>query len=1185
MKRKRKISGKKKVKIQTSDLFKKTEQGKYFPIRQKDNSRNLVELRPTIDLDSYRDLMQELEKFPNEITHLLTAIKREVHELDSPNLVFSDFDSEFAWAKVNIHRHINEINEYINFSKNYHNKVLIGDFDEANSQLDLIENKFGLSIWLIKNRIALLQQKKGLESQKSYSQKIKVDLRNGSLPRFIIHWISVRNEDQTSITRFVNQLAPILNKLTKITQFGYKEYSRYHLFPSEILEPDEMIQVVRLEYSSSLIDYYESFVVLLRILLSNENEKIRARAENFLKKQSQLKDDRLEVLCAFNGFKHNLNSQKLNILGKISDLFLKGEFLKAYNESRDSISEDPEPVSIILNSYARSFLYATDLETSQKENFILLQESNLIDKILNLLSDVLKNGLVTASEASNELSKLALNFATTPAIDAINFVLSRENHLFSEENQGKSDFSLSFGSIHPIFLESFLSKTCSEKYLELNNTYYANTLSFKIYSAALNLKLNQIPTTVFKEQFDLVAGMMESKLGNYNAAIKHAEKLISSNINYFVRIGYGLISRAHLRNKNYEETCKIIGTCLVSNNNYYPYLPLKELSITIKPGTEIWRKLNKSIELSIILDACVKHFDKKLEINRRFAYEDFLLKNGASKPSDLFTRYETFDSNKLLYYFQFICIESVMDTSGAFTGGSSEVLEERLKICRFILEIQGSNEEVVQMEIRDLVRRKIITSRRQEVDKSRIYVDLQSVKEWAEKELKENFQRYMAYVSSNLERKSAKQNNSEFDNQIVSSTVMDIPEDEVNDLLLYMFEQIRDVYLSSEFGLDRFISTRIRHGELERNIRTPFQTHKLITKREFKNGPYQRNSYWFQKLNIGDRQFQKEFDKAFGNFSESYDTLIANITSDWLQIKKTEKGRGLFNFIIGEQDVLNLSQAISSDCTLRDFIDVVIVRLEAGLILNLVNIREELNSKAKEDAKKLLNTLQEKTAAILPIKNAELQDAINQARIDFQAQFNKVIEWFVPSSSGNSAPFFITDAIIVGEEIIKDANPSFRVNGLSHEDEDENSIPIHGQLPIFVDIFINIFENVEKRSGMETPEAFVTIKQESLTDELTILTISVVNDLGTNINKENLESELLRKKELLKTGNYSQYLAKERNSGLFKIYKSVMHFNAVGFDVKPTVNFGIIDEKYSIEISVPLRIIKLNLEEEPLPND
>jgi len=273
-----------------------------------------------------------------------------------------------------------------------------------------------------------------------------------------------------------------------------------------------------------------------------------------------------------------------------------------------------------------------------------------------------------------------------------------------------------------------------------------------------------------------------------------------------------------------------------------------------------------------------------------------------------------------------------------------------------------------------------------------------------------------------------------------------------------------------------------------------------------------------------------------------------------------------------------MALAINEETTLKQFIELVISALESNLILRLMNIRDELNSNAKLKAKKLLNELQESTFIHCNSTSTELQGAINQARTDLQAQFDKIIEWFVPSTSGNSTPYLIEDAMMVAEAIIKEANPFFKINV---ESDEKSAISIHGQLPIFVDIFINIFENVVKRSGLDSPEAEVNMWADDAIPDLQVIHFKIFNKLGSNIDIDLLDSELKRKKGLLQNDLYSQYLAAEGNSGLFKIHKSLRDFKVIGFEIKPTMDFGVENDIFQITISVPFRVFVLETDEQP----
>lgn len=1185
MTKKQELSNIKHLRIQSTDLLKNSENGKYFPIRNTDPNKYLSTLRISVPHEFYNNLILEIEKYPYSVTHLLSSnLKKKINELESRHLVFIDFETEFSWAKSILNKSIPAINRFIELSQIYSLKLMNGQLQDAASILDEIEDVYGSSIWLIKNRIAFLQLTEGLEHQKKYAQSIKKEFKNGSLVRFIIHWISIRNENQTSVSRFTSQIESNINKLNPINQLGYKEYCKYHLLADDSLNPDDFIHVLRIENSHSIIDYYEAFVALLRILAINESNKLKSKVYNLLKNEKfSVIDQRIEVLRHVLGVIENGLIIE-DYLFETYRLFLKGECSSAYDLAIKHLERKPDnPLLIIVGAYSKAMVNSTlKREVSDDKD---IKDFPLNNMIINGLAETIEKGIINSSNDYNELSKISLNFSCFPWTAAIKILTLKENSTFSSLDKDSSLLALKIPFIHPVLIDCFQDELISNSYERLClNTYGDNVvnnyyLSLKyLISKAFNKELSSV-------NLKLVNGLINLKNEKYQDAINSGEELKAFNIGYFIRRSHGLVSRSYLKLDNLKMACIRVSECYIYERPYYPFLPFAEILEIIKPGTNEWRSVNSLIDLSIVLDACVKHIDKKYEIERGFAYEDFLLSYGVEKPSQLASIFSKFDLNKLIYYLRFICIETTMDTSGAFEGGSQEVVAERLAICRLLLDIDSSNEKIYKQEIKDLIRIQIIASRRQEVDQSRIYVDIQKIKEWSESELTENYGRYITFLKFGLNTLDEKSNIEYVKSKNMNATMTDVgintPDNEVNALLTFMVEEIRDTYLSADIGLDRFISTRIRHGDLERTLRSPLQKHNLITQKESKNGPYLRNDYWLNKLSLTSSHSIKQFNQLFAIFSESYDDLISSLKNEWLQIKKQSKPKGLFDFTIHDVNIKEIASSLDEDSTLQEFIDLVIRVLDSTLIFNLVNIRDELNTNAKSRAKKLLNDLLEPTLIHYDPSFLELQSEINQARTDIQVQFDKVIEWFVPSSAGSSAPYIIEDAMIVAEAIIKEANPIFKIKV---EADDECAFSIHGQLPIFVDIFINIFENVVKRSGIEFPEAEVKIWTDNSFDDLSIIYFKVINKIGADIDLDLLHSELKRKKGLLQNGLYSDYLATEGNSGFFKIHKSVMDFKAMGFDIKSTMDFGIENSLFQITISIPFRVFVLESNEQSFNN-
>ena len=1164
--KKKPISDETLVRLSTIDLIKSDDPVNYLSVA-----------RLTLEPEHYNKVIEQIERYPYKLTNLLGyQAKKNYKELDFKNLLPIPFDNELTWAKSIIFRNAKFLNAFISSSNNFSSELLRGDYRKAKEILNQIETDFGQSIWLIKNKIALLQITEGLEAQKRYTQNLKEDLKDRSLVKFVVHWISIRNEGKTTLNRFSSQFEPIINRFDPIKLLGFKEYCKYHVLGSDSLNPEGFIDVLRLEYSRSLIDYYEAFVATLRVLILDGTQKLQSKAKHLLEAGTgAISDQRLIFLYSLLGDKQRPNT--INDAVSSCDCFLQGDYNQALQIALSGLKTCPDdPMLILIAAHAKAILPAKNTINNTQSN----DESNLFSSpfnsfLISNLSEVIYKGPIQASKEINELNKIAANFSCFSWSSIINIILSQETTVFSPLTKEGTLSALKIPYFHPLLLELTKDTSIYEAYAECCIVTCLNSLSIEYALAKGQKNYNESKLKLGVKSENLLHGILSFYDRNYKESISRGKYLAASPPGYFNRKGTGLVTHSFLRMEDLKNACVSTAEFYLRDKYIFPFLPLVEIFNKVKPGSDEWDQINSLIEFPIILDALVKYVNSAGETERRFAYEDFLTRNGMIRPSDLKDRFSDFELSKLVYYLKYICVEAIMDTSDAFEGGSKDIVDERLLVCKMLLEIDPLNSDEYQKEIYELVRRQIIASRRQEVDQSRIYIDITKVKEWTANNLEESFERYIAYLRHGLDFNEPRKKSQgvTIDLELLPNIL--IPNDEVNALLREIIEEIISAYLSPEFGLDRFLSTRIRHGILEGKLRRPLENHNLITKKEFKHGPYLPNSFWLAKFKIRDIHVLKEITKIFNSFSSAYDNLILKITTDWLQVTSIKKPKGLFDFRIVDEDIKSIRSTITPETTFKEFIDKVINFLESILIFRLAEIKEKLHKNAKPEAKKYLKEFQEKIASLShKINVTELLGAINQARTDMQAQFDKIIEWFVPSASGNSTPFALEDPFRVAEAIIVEASPSFKINFTSEALSDTT---IHGNLPIFVDIFTNIFDNVVKRSGLEIPLADCQIWISKPNSELNIVYFKISNDLNLTLNLTDLTLELIRKKELLETGDYAQYLAIEGNSGLYKIHKSEL--TDAGFDEKPTFDFGIENNRFQIIIGVPFRVFKLEPEE------
>lgn len=1167
-KRKKRISPENKVRLEIINLLKAAK-----PIS------HLSVIRSVISPDNYKIFYEELEKYPNSLSKIVNGeVPRRMEDFGTSTLLPIPIENEISWARTVLLKNVKYLKHYIQLSEQFSGYLLQGKYPEAAMQLNAIEESFGQSLWLVKNKTAFLQLTEGLESQKKYTQNIKRQLKFRSLVAFICHWVSIRNENSITINRFSSQIKSIVSGFHPVKMLGYKEYCNYHLLNQEAEDPNDFINVLRFEFSRSLIDYYEAFVALMRVISVSNSDSLKNKVNYFIGGMiEQIPDQRLKVLNEIlKNTTQKLTPPEESI--KSSDLFFAGSFNESHDIANIGLEKNPDdPLLIYLLAQAKAMLplgsTKDDKITDDKKDTVLGKPIN--ELVIFNLAKVISNGIIAASREINDLKKLALNFPTFPWAAIIDLLVLKEVAVFSNQERNSLTSVLRIPYFHPLLQELVFNSNIKDQY---------NEACSRACEPGLSLDFSMIVSSE-DEDFDLpfndltkhlLSGTIAYKKQNFDKAIECGRFLGNQNFGYYKRRGYGLISHSLFFSDQLEQACENVANFYLQDINIYPILPLAQIVEAIKPGTKEWKKVHSMIDFSIILDAYVKYIGKDAEAARRFAYEDFLNQNGFKRPSELRQAVSKFNLPKLIYYLRFICVEANMDTSMAFEGGSEEVVAERLAVCKLLLSIDENNAEVYNYEINQIVRTQIIESRMQEIDQSRIYVDLKSVKEWAVKELEENYNRYITYLKHGLdseEKEDVATNYKKFD----GGSSLRVPENDANALLSHLVNEIIDGYVSADFGLDRFLSTRIRHGVLENHLRRPIEAHKLITKKEHKGGHYLTNIFWIKKIEIEGQTIAKTIEKEFAIFSEAYDNLISEINDDWIQIDRGNKPSGLLKFSASKEEIKAIGSVLSKDTSLSAFIDLVIDSLENLLVLNLLNIRDELNRKAKRNAVSILNKLQVRLSTLEDeIDISKLDTAINKARTDIQEAFNQVIEWFVPPSTGNSAPYTIEDAIYVAEALIQTGTPEFKVN-FDNRDE-ESQIKIHGRLPTFIDIFVNLFENVVKRSGLELPSVNVVVWTDSTIENLLIFHFSVTNEIK-KMDLQWLKNHLKRKKELLQSGNYKQFLATEGNSGLFKVYRSVVDFRAMGFDVKSTMDFGVENENFFVKLAIPFRVFPIESEE------
>lgn len=1060
----------------------------------------------------------------------------------------ADLEVEIAWAKASFLYHQTELQQARKCCVKFEQAFLSGKFEDADVSLDELKEKVGDSMWGVKSRINLYQYAYGVERQKEYFNELKLQAHGSGLAAFIAYYLSCKAEPSVLFHHFKELFDQILEELE-----DHKDLFpllSYHLMPGVEFRNSDFAELLRIEATSSVLDYYEVFLFIMQNLLADEDPLGKKMLNHLISLNFDDWDSRLGVLSSR---KNNVPSEYINS-GSIDAyaLLLCNSCDKAIELGLEAIREFPD-------DFFAHEVVATALAISGEK----LDPANLSFEICNRMSGAL-TWQENATRDVFELVKLSSMYYYT------NFGKKLFTTLFNEFNNDFERWSRRvplFADIANPYLEPrvwsgskpLLSRTqvlmdnlkhgVVRGYLE----FFSNDIG--VFNDKLPISKSEQAVAIIQKYFDQLSVADAERL---------CEVLEKTNLDYYKAKSLKTKALKYLVEENVHKLLTLYGEHF--SGSHYLDLPLPlERSVKLILRTD--QDISGELGAAILLDAYHKRVSQKYEAERRDAYSDFLFEKNVSKPSEL----ECTDSfsSKLVYFLKHLCVESVMDCSPAFCS-SKEVALERIEVCKLLIQYDSNNTSEYQEEIKNIHKRLAIKARTQELEKSKIYVNVEGLKEVATRDIKELFERCVDLL---WQRKDGDlQQDLE---QIVCALssmgfkTLSVPKDELQHLLAQVLRKFVELFsLNDEYGLNYCLSLQIRHGTLSGYLRAPLEGANVITKKDGTSGEYLPNESW--NLSHSDVFKNKKVQEVLATLSKEYDEFIKAINDDLVQIRRKSKPHGYFSLNFEYTETQDILKSIDNTTSFSTFFDVVLeqllIRLEACLKI--------VRHKFKKDLKYIAIHLIEKAELELnefkdDAHYAGLFKALTQGKTALGLTFDRLAKWFTLGTAEENKPFLFEEALTVSEESIQICGPVFR---LGYDIEDVRDIIVKGSFPALVDVFFNIFQNTKKHSKLEFPEADVCV---TCSEGCSDLFVNIVNGLGEECDMVELHQTIEDKKDKIRTGEYIQYVSSETGTGIFKIYKLLtQHFCLKGTSPKFKLHIDDDERTFTVTFAIPSNFLE-----------
>ncbi|HEY3489921.1 MAG TPA: hypothetical protein VGK27_07350 [Candidatus Deferrimicrobiaceae bacterium] len=1045
-----------------------------------------------------------------------------------------NFGSELRWACVYLNIYVSEIKGFLALSLEYQQSFLNSDYEKCLEILNGIEKTYGQSIWLIKTKLNLLDITGGLESQKKYFRLIKdTAIKNGTA-QYIAYYVSIRNESTITTNRFSSIFKNHTSKMS-MPKDTYV-YLKYHIDPDIDYDKEDLSDILRNECAGSIIDYYEGFVRVIQVLIHKGYlEELNCIKNMVLRFAADINDSRmLRLLQSI--FKIPIRDEhKYDKYVDALNQFYKGNIELSTDLLKDNVELHPD---LFENIELLSKIFSIENINVDNIKKCLLQEISI------RMASVINNSNTFEDDVSY-LSKIAINnFHFQWAFGLSNYLGIETSSDYINGDRYITFPLINYAFTHPL-LNPFRMLSLGGK------SDIANMIDMYKDNYGINSALGCVECLnegVYSE--DIAIGLrdeekclLEAEIMRINSKWSNIDEVLSklelSKYRFYNNKAIVITIARYILNGELEECIRFITAKYINDASVRHIIPITTIADMVTK--DIRGRMKNDISLSIFYDLYSKYIDNKYDSLRAFAYEDFLLSNGISRPSEINKIVDKFDREKIYYFLKYLCIEPIMDNSIVFSG-STDVAEERLAVCKFLIENKVDGYELHEDEIKNILKRLTIQKRMREVEQSKIYVDIEGIRKHVTKSMKEIYIRYISFLAHGIKSDN---NSIAEESKIIlpdllsnSGISFPTPTNEAYEIFENMIIELRDAFISStEYGLDGYLSVRIRHGTLSGQLRRHLESANLITRIDNNTGKYRRNEYWINKLHIEGDQLLSEFDTAFEEYSKGFDKLISDINNNWIQVKKSPEEKGLFDFSLYKTDTMQLATLITSDTAFDDFLEIIFNFFNSLLMTNLSEIRKVIDTNGKSQVNNLFDSLMTKIDSHDNVINiGDLRNTIRTTMTDMQLVMDRIKEWFRLSKISANDPFLIEDAINIGEESVKMYSTNFNVHIATNEDMPK--IHFKGKLlTSFVDILFIIFENIVRHSGLlDRPEAFVTVFYDK-----GVINIEIENEIGKTINIRETNVKINAIKEVMREGNYGKSISSEGGTGFHKIGKILTH--------------------------------------------
>lgn len=931
--------------------------------------------------------------------------------------------AEMEWVLVQLTKNRKKIEQFITLRDKVYDNILLGDYTHAEAGLEDVKQELGVSVWYYEMRILILSLSEReteiyplLENVNCTAEQSTVKGKTGFVP-FLTHFLFLRSSASTA-ANFDYELDRQSKRNRNTFQSDRFNYYKHRLNYFASMEDVEVVSPLIYEAPNALVDRYMTLVSVLRALFIKDRKKRDAASDFALRLYRVSKDAWLLPLVAYNNGDKLPESYFRWDYIEMLNAYYGQQYDKTLKLCRKYVETNPSCLDAMK-------VYVQSLIQTDKGYIPIMSGNSLVNEVTRSLYRVLtEQANNTPLLALANLNKRLYGLPIAGAIHAFLCEQGTNSHLPLLGFTYSQTFDPLFAKVWNIADD----KKGTEKalvYLRRGEEKQQTGIVTDYYKAYFDGSEPPVDIASYRTERDKAES--DFKQGNYKACIDACLRLLE---NYgksltICQMAAEYIFKCYEKQGLKKEAIGFYVKEYIKKQSHTNRVKLDDFVQMLRNERYKGLKANLDSQIFILLNA-------EEDEQKAMALEKYMSYLEVEDADGLIEEMKLQGDPERVEMFLTLLIDSDVMRHLTYIESTSQMLDEQQKIAQYLTSLDSEYHDYYVEFNKQLIEQTLIYSNIEKLDESRIYVNEDAIVKYDLADY-ENL-----YVQLKEIAKTTMQVGSIYVITLADNAVFEVSNPDIIggniqttknssiDIAAQLFDSICQQYLFSKFGLKTYLSTRIRHGVLEGELRSVFDSRNLVLLTE--GSKYRPTDYWRRSFALN-KEEQELLMNILAEFSRSLLHTIESFKEEVLQIKTADEGKGMFDYRIqDERKSMYVQAAMSVTENYQDFCHGIIQSLNIETERSLEKIRAEVRNRLGEQFDRMIGEL-EKRLAIFSSKHfyADLSKAVSDSRADLQGKLVKIEKWFT-LQSGKFDDFELQRQLELVWEVIARQYPNLRFN-------------------------------------------------------------------------------------------------------------------------------------------------------------